>query len=294
MSKIFITGSEGFIGKYLTKSLCDKGHSVTTLDLINRESPNHIQADILDFDFYNVFKKLQIEYVIHLAAQTDVSKSFSDPEFDLLVNGKGCLRIGLAASRAKCKNFVYAHSGGASYSTPSKYPTDESEPKSPISPYGISKNTGLDYLKYLGNHEGLAWIALALSNCYGSIEINQKGVLYEFWRAGMKQKPASIYGANVTRDFIFVDDVVDAFILALEKPLKIEVNVSGGIEVSLSNLHKILSEEMNSQILPEIYPARTGDVERSVLENNLANRLLGWRPATELREGIKLSIGVKH
>jgi UDP-glucose 4-epimerase len=294
MARIFITGSEGFIGKYLSETLRRKGHSVTTLDLLSRKSSNHIQGDVLDFDFDSEFKKLEIDYVIHLAAQTDVAKSFSDPEFDLLINGKGTLRIALAASRAGCKNFVYAHSGGASYSIPSTYPIVESEPKSPISPYGISKNTGLEYLKYLGDHEGLAWIALALSNCYGPIEINKKGVVYEFWRAYINQMPASIYGAHVTRDFIFIDDVVEAFILALEKPLRLEVNISGGIEVSLSNLYKIQSEEMNSQILPALYPARTGEVERSVLDNNLANNLLGWRPTTELREGIKLSLGGKN
>lgn len=294
MARVFISGSEGFIGKYLCKALSIEGHMITTLDLVYREAPNHFQASILDFDFDSTFRSLEIDYVIHLAAQTNVLESFLDPEFDLLVNGKGTLRIALAAKRAGCKNFVYAHSGGASFSNPSKYPTEESEPKSPISPYGISKNVGLDYLRYLGHQQEFGWIALALSNCFGPVVINKKGVIYEFWRAEKNQLPANIYGPDVTRDFVFIDDVVNAFVLALEKPLKQEINISSSVEISLSNLYKIQSGEMKSQILPVVHPARVGEVERSALDNRLARKLLNWSPTTDLKDGIRLSLGVNH
>ena len=289
MQKILITGSEGFIGKALARSLNSAGYDVITVDN-SGNSKSTYKTDIKDEKILEIFSKEKPDVVIHLAAQIDVMQSFKDPIGDLEINGIGTLNILQAAITSKVSHFIYINSGGAIYDPLSELPIVESAGIRPLSPYGISKFIGESYVRILCEENGIGWTSLGLSNCYGPISENKKGVIYNFVEVLSRQEAPVIYGEDMTRDFIYIDDVVDAITKTLSKPANCRVNISSGIETNILQLFLQIRELLGSKLEPIIAEERFGEIQRNSLSNSLALDVLGWSPTTSLDEGLIKSL----
>jgi len=285
MKSILVTGSEGFIGRQATVSLRRLGFNVSTLDILPG-GENHFQADIFDVDLKAIFSEAKPEVIIHGAAQVSVPQSFVNPKRDLEVNGIGTLRVALAALESGCKNVVYLASGGAIYDSNEPMPLTEESRERAVSPYGASKNLGENYTRILSEKFKSSWTSLALSNVYGGPELCAKGVIYEFWKSLSNNQQPIINGAHVTRDFVHVNDVVRAIVLAIERPTNTRVNISSGTETSLIALFNLVKTILNVDLEPILLDPIVGDVQRSCLDNSLAKELLRWSPEIGLKEGL--------
>ena len=289
MKKVLITGAGGFIGRHLVDALEATDYEVFTLDVKSKGSKG-LSFDISTGDLAPIFFRVKPDVVVHLAAQVDVTESFVNPVRDLQVNGIGTLNVLNASHSAGCSNFIYVASGGAIYDSDSPMPLTEKSPERPISPYGLSKRLGEDYVRVLSAKAGISWTSLALSNCYGQVQDHQRGVIFQFWRALSENRIPTIYGRDVMRDFIHVSDVVAAILRAIENPINTRVNISSQTEISLLELFNKIASLMKSDIRPVVLDAKIGDVLRSCLSNQKAEELLGWKPLVNLDEGLKLSL----
>jgi UDP-glucose 4-epimerase len=145
-------------------------------------------------------------------------------------------------------------------------------------------------VRILCEENGIGWTSLGLSNCYGPISENKKGVIYKFVEVLSRQEAPVIYGEDMTRDFIYIDDVVDAIIKTLSKPANCRVNISSGIETNILQLFLQIRELLGSTLEPIIAEARFGEIQRNSLSNSLALDVLGWSPTTPLDEGLIKSL----
>ena len=285
MQKVLITGSEGFIGKALARGLNSAGYDVVTIDN-SESSKSTYKSDIKDRKILEIFSKEKPDLVIHLAAQIDVMQSFKDPIEDLGINGIGTLNILQAAIASKVSHFIYINSGGAIYDPLSELPIVESAGIRPLSPYGISKFIGESYVRILCEENGIGWSSLGLSNCYGPISENRKGVIYKFVEGLSRKESPVIYGEDMTRDFIYIDDVVDAITKTFDRPSNCRINISSGLETNILQLFLKIRELLGSKIEPIIAKPRFGEIQRNSLSNSLALEIIGWRPITSLDEGL--------
>lgn len=292
MPRLLVTGSEGFIGRPLVKYLRQTGYEVFTLDL-HGAGDKHFNIDIVDGDLELLLNSIKPDAVIHLAAQVIVADSFVDPIRDLEVNGKGTARLVISAINSGCKNFIYVGSGGAIYDSSEPMPLTELSRLRPVSPYGLTKNLGEGYVRVLSEAAGNSWTSLALSNCYGPVFEHGRGVIFQFWKALSEQRTPFINGENVTRDFVYIDDVVRAIAMSIDVPTNQRVNISSGLEISLLQLYELIARIMGSHVKPDIKSPLIGDVLRSCLSNDRAKEFLGWLPEVDLETGLKLSFGLK-
>jgi UDP-glucose 4-epimerase len=293
VKRLLVTGSEGFIGIELLRSLRKQDFEIATVDIIPGVDKSHVVADIADnFAISKIFNDFKPNVVVHLAAQIDVQRSFQDSTSDLATNGLGTLNILQNAISNGCENFCFIHSGGAVYNSLTPLPLRETSPEMPQSPYGLTKNLAEGYVRVLCERAGIDWSSLALSNCYGPVNRHKKGVVYEFQYAIKENKPPLIYGESNTRDFIFIDDVITAILKAIEKPVNTRVNISSSTETSIGELYSKIARILGTNLSPKILPARHGDITRSCLSNEKAKHILDWEPTIDLDEGLKRALYV--
>ncbi len=246
-----------------------------------------MQADIRNHDqILKVMKESRPQIVIHLAAQTEVLTSINDPILDASTNVMGSLNVILTAAQVDVKRFVYVNSGGAIYSPNAAIPLTESSPIFPISPYGASKIAGEYFSSTVANASQMDLISLRLSNVYGSS--NSKGVINKFLLNVLGDLPCCIYGdGNSTRDYIYIQDVIDAIELSIDKISPGIYNLSSGKETSLNSLVELISQVTGKNALVNFEPRNSGEVMNSALDNS---KLLGqgWTPKVGLINGIKM------
>ncbi|MDT5224706.1 MAG: UDP-glucose 4-epimerase, partial [Mycobacterium sp.] len=227
--RALVTGAAGFIGSTLVDRLLADGHPVVSLDnfatgrATNLEhladNPAHVfvEADIVTADLEAILDEHQPEVVFHLAAQIDVRNSVADPQFDASVNVIGTIRVAEAARRAHVRKIVHTSSGGSIYGVPPSYPTREDDPTDPASPYAAGKVAGEIYLNTFRHLYGLDCSHIAPANVYGPRQDphGEAGVVAIFAQALLEGRPTKVFGdGSNTRDYVFVDDVVDAFVRA--------------------------------------------------------------------------------
>lgn len=289
MKKILVTGSQGFIGQETVRLLRTKGFKVYTLDILDGDE-QHFKCDIKSDLIERIIQDTKPEVVIHLAAQVDVSSSVIDPFSDLNTNIFGTLKVLSACISRSVNEFIYVGSGGAIYSSSNQMPVSEEGSILPVSPYGVSKFAAEGYVRVLSELHGMGWTSLALSNCYGNIEFHRRGVVYEFFKKISAGQSPIINGADVTRDFIHVQDVASAIFLAIGHPANKRLNISSNSEISLKELFDEIASLAKSSISPSYLAPRKGDVLRSRLDNSRAKEMLSWVPRITLSEGLKMNL----
>jgi len=228
--------------------------------------------------------------IFHLAAQVDVRTSVADPVLDATVNVLGSLNVLEGARRAGAEKVVFASSGGTIYGDvdPADLPLKESHPQRPVSPYGVAKKSVVDYLHAYRELHELEYTALALGNVYGPRQDphGEAGVVAIFAERLLGGEPCTIYGDGTqTRDYVFVDDVVDAFARAAERGGGLLINVGTGVETSVNQLYATLARAAGVDLPAVQAPARPGELDRNALDSARATVQLGWKPWTDLATG---------
>jgi UDP-glucose 4-epimerase len=289
---VIVTGGAGFIGSHVAEALLARGDEVVVLDNLSSgkrekvpEGARLVEADIRDPNA--LFDEVRPDVCFHLAAQADVITSVERPDFDAEVNVLGTLQV-LEAARRHGAKIVFSSTGGAIYGE-CDGPAPESAQRRPISPYGISKLAGEEYLVGWNRLYGTSHVALRFGNVYGARQepTLEGGVVAIFLDRMRDGQPTRIFGdGRQTRDFVYVGDVVEAVLAAIPSDGGV-FNVGTGIETSVADLHALCRRVSGVEGEPERAPARTGDVLHSVIDPSLAERELGWRPRHDLEAGLR-------
>ena len=302
--RALVTGGAGFIGSTLVDRLLAEGHAVDVVDDLSsgsltnlaeaRASRDHEitfhQIDIRDAGVTDLIARRRPEVVFHLAAQADVRVSVARPVFDAEVNILGSLHILEGARQAGSRKVVFASSGGTIYGEPAPgdLPVKESHPQHPISPYGVAKKVVTDYLVAYRELHSLEFTSLALANVYGPRQDphGEAGVVAIFAGLLLDGAPCTVYGdGEQTRDFVYVDDVVDAFVRAADRGTGLLCNIGTGVETSVNQLYTVMAAAAGVADPPRHAPARAGELVRSALDPGRAALHLGWSPWTSIEEG---------
>ena len=304
MSTVLVTGGAGFIGSHLADRLLAEGHRVISVDdLTTGRIANLVDARGYgkEFTFFNMdvradgllslFERHRPEVVYHLAAQSGVRPSVDEPGRDASVNIMGTLNVLECAAKVEARKVIYAASGGTIYGEPKRRPAKESAAQGshPLSPYGISKKVAVDYLSFFQRYRGLDYTALALANVYGPRQDPQgeAGVVAIFADKMITRDPVTIFGdGNQTRDFVFIDDAIHAFVQSFERGSGKLVNIGTGLESSVNHVFKTLAEITGYEKDPEFGAAPPGELRRMALDIGAASSSIAWKPWTHLEDGL--------
>jgi UDP-glucose 4-epimerase len=305
--RVAVTGGAGFIGSTRVDRLLAEGCEVDVIDnlasgrLSNLDGAKatgamtFFEVDICDPAVINLLGERRPEIIFHLAAQADVRVSIARPEFDASVNVIGSINILEGARKAGSSRVIAAASGGTLYGEPvgNQIPTPESAEQRPLSPYGVSKKSMIDYLAAYQALYGIEFVALALGNVYGPRQDphGEAGVVAIFAERLLKNDEVVIFGTgDQTRDFVYVDDVVDAFWRASTRGAGLVINIGTGRELSVNDLFSAMAAVTGTTAPAAFKPARPGELLRSCLDVQRAAEQLEWRSSTEFGEGAQRCI----
>lgn len=303
--RALVTGGAGFIGSNLVDRLLQEGYEVGVVDnLVSGKLENlakaqesskfsFMRADITEVSATEIIADYRPEVVFHLAAQADVRVSVANPVFDAEVNVIGTLRVIDGAVRGGAKKIIAAASGGTLYGevSPDLLPISETAPWRPLSPYGISKKVMVDYLRSAQEMSGIETTALALGNVFGPRQDphGEAGVIAIFFQHYEAGTTPTVFGTgDQTRDFIYVDDVVSAFVAASRNVGTADlINIGTGLETSVNQLVAAMNQITQRDVEPVRAPARLGELDRSVLDIRRASDALQWSPQTSVQQGLE-------
>jgi len=298
--KVLVTGGAGFIGSHVVDRLIQEGHDVVVVDNLSTGKKKNIhrdahfyKADILNSRIEKIFKKEKPDLISHHAAQMDVRRSVADPIFDAQVNVLGLLNVLENAVRYGTKKVIFASSGGAVYGEQQAFPAPETHPLHPVSPYGISKLAGEHYLYYYQQVAGLNYVALRYANVYGPRQdpFGEAGVVAIFsQKTLMNDQPIINGNGKQTRDYIFVEDVVEAHMAVIENTIKGIFNVGTGKETSVNQLFRHLVDISGAKVKEVYGPEKRGEQIRSVLDYTKLKKATDWEPKVELYDGLKMTV----
>ena len=306
--RALVTGGAGFIGSTLVDRLLGEGHDVTVVDNLSRGRLENLAAareagdrfefrelDLTDPAIEDVVAAARPEVIFHLAAQIDVRLSVEDPVHDAQVNVVGTVRLAEAARKVGVRRIVFTSSGGSIYGPVTELPVAETRPVDPLSPYAAGKVAGEIYLEMFSRLYGIEWAGVAPANVYGPRQDphGEAGVVAIVSHRLLAGQPTRVFGdGGNTRDYVVVDDVVDAFVRAAEVPAAagLRFNVGTGVETTDRGLHTLVAEAAGAADDPEYAPARLGDVARSALDAERAAEVLGWTPRVTIREGVARTV----
>ncbi|MFZ5876754.1 MAG: NAD-dependent epimerase/dehydratase family protein [Nitrospirota bacterium] len=298
--RILVTGGAGFIGSHLVDRLIEEGHEVSIVDDLSTGKKKNLnpkaefyKLDILSPKIERVFSKQRPEAMFHLAAQMDVRRSVKDPIFDGQVNILGTVNLLEQAVKIGTKRVIFASSGGAIYGEQERFPAAEDHPTHPVSPYGISKLAAEHYLYYYGKTYGLQWTSLRFGNVYGPRQdpFGEAGVVAIFTLKLLQNEQPVINGTGKqTRDYIAVDDVVEANMAVLNSGVNDTFNVGTGRETSVNQLFHLLAEAVGSPTKERFGPERRGEQLRSCLDAAKLFRAAEWEPRLSLADGLKRTV----
>jgi UDP-glucose 4-epimerase len=300
MSKILVTGGAGFIGSTLVDRLIKEGHEVVVIDDLFSGKKEYLnpqaifyEVDICSKKVAKIFKKEKFDFVYHLAAQIDVNLSVRQPELDNKINVLGGLNILENCRLNKVKKIIFSSTGGAIYGDAEEIPTTEYAPAYPVSPYGIHKLTFEKYLNYYYQVYGLNYTVLRFANVYGPRQYKggEAGVIANFVGDAVNNKTSTLFGDGLqTRDFVYVDDVVQALVIALEIDCRGEINISFGQESTIKMVIEAIEKALDKKININQAPPKEGEQRRSCLSYKRAQEVLNWEPQVDLEEGIKRTL----
>ena len=296
---VLVTGGAGFIGSHLVDRLLSLGYRVAVVDDL---STGRLQNLNKGAAFYHtsityggleeIFQREQPSIVNHHAAQISVSQSVNDPLRDAEVNIQGTLRIIELCRRYGVDKLVFPSSGGTIYGEPQYMPCDEQHPVRPLSPYALSKHVAEEYLDLYHQIYRLNYATLRYGNVYGPRQDphGEAGVVAIFTKAMLEGKQPTIYGTGEQeRDFLFVDDVVDANILVMEEGQG-EYNIGSSQGTSVNRIFELLKGIIRFRWGSAYGPARPGEVFKISLDNSKFEKAFGWKQKVSLEEGMNRTV----
>ncbi len=308
--KALVTGGAGFIGSNIVEKLLKQGHTVIVLDNLvngkkenlsfvskyssNKENFRFIQGDIRDLNLCCTAAK-DIDVIFHQAALRSVPKSLEDPYEYNDVNITGTLNMLNAAKENKVKRFVFASSSSV-YGETTKFPEKENDDLLLICPYALTKLTGEYYCRIFSENFGIETVALRYFNVFGprqAVDDEYSVVIPKFIQSMLNDQQPPIHGdGQQSRDFVFVENVVDANLLAATKEgvSGLVVNIASGQDSTILSLVEILNQIMGKQIKPTFTPIRAGDVLKTLADISKAESALGYKPKLDFAEGLKKTV----
>ncbi|AIY87782.1 MULTISPECIES: SDR family oxidoreductase [unclassified Thermotoga] len=299
---ILVTGGAGFIGSHVVDKLIENGYGVIVVDNLSSGKVENLNRNALFYEqsiedeemMERIFSLHRPEYVFHLAAQASVAISVREPARDAKTNIIGSLVLLEKSIKYGVKKFIFSSTGGAIYGENVKvFPTPETETPHPISPYGIAKYSTEMYLEFFAREYGLKYTVLRYANVYGPRQdpYGEAGVVAIFTERMLRGEEVHIFGdGEYVRDYVYVDDVVRANLLAMEKGDNEVFNIGTGRGTTVNQLFKLLKEITGYDKEPVYKPPRKGDVRKSILDYTKAKEKLGWEPKVSLEEGLKLTV----
>ena len=294
---VLVTGGAGFIGSHLVDRFVSLGHRVLVVDDL---STGKLRNLVKGVTFYHtsvthpsvdeIFQKEKPELVFHLAAQISVINSVRDPSKDADANVLGAIHLIEASRRYGVEKFIYSSTGGALYGEPEYIPCREDHPIQPLSPYGLSKSVAEQYLDLYRRLYRLNYASLRYGNVFGPRQDphGEAGVVAIFAAAMLEGKQPRIYGeGDQERDFVYVEDVVEANVLAMKEGVVGVYNIGTGTGSSVNQIFQVLSQTLKFRRKPIHAPARLGDVWQISLDSSKAKQEMGWEPRVSLNEGLQ-------
>ena len=295
-----VTGGAGFIGSHLVNRLLSLGYRVVVVDNLSSGKLRNINhaaifhhGDITDRAVVEFIHREQPDLVFHLAAQTSVTHSTRDSIQDANVNVIGTLRLLEAARLYGIDKLIYSSTGGALYGDPQYNPCSEDHPVAPLSPYGVSKYAAEMYLELYHRLYQVDYTVLRCANVYGPRQDpdGEAGVVAIFTQAMLEGRPPTIFGdGKQSRDFVYVDDVIDANLCAIERGNGRSYNIGTGQMTTINRIFESLKEIIGYRGDAERGPMRLGEVYEISLDAAKAAQELGWTPATSLDDGLRQTV----
>lgn len=290
---VLITGGAGFIGSHVSDLLIEKGYNVIVVDNLSSGCDSNLNKkakfynlDINSPELENVFKENKIDYIFHFAAQANVSFSTKFPTIDATENILGSINILTSAKKYGIKKFIPA-STAAVYGVPKNLPVDEQHDTTCLSFYGISKLTMEKYTELFG----VDYIIFRFANVYGPRQSahGEAGVVAIFADKMKKNEDITIHGdGEQTRDFVYVTDIAQACLAAIESDVKNEIiNVSTNKAISINKLYELMTDKYDYKKAPIHGEERFGDIKHSILDNKKCIQLLKTEPKTSIEDGLK-------
>jgi len=299
--RYLVTGGAGFIGSNIVDELVRRGHEVTVLDDLSAGKESNLAGvrSKIDLRIGSITDLAAVQaachkmdYVIHLAARTSVPKSVKDPLESNKVNIDGTLHVLVAARDAKVRRFVFAASSSAYGETPTLPKVEDMKPQ-PISPYGVTKYVGELYAQVFGRVYGLENACLRYFNVFGPRQdpsSQYSGVLSRFMLAVIKKEAPVVYGdGEQSRDFTYIENVVDETLRACEAPGASGMVFNGGtgVRITLNEVLRLLEKISGTKIKATYDPPRDGDIRDSQADISLARKTLGYEPMVHFEDGLK-------
>ncbi len=299
--RILVTGGAGFIGSTVADRFVGAGWDVAVVDDLSSGKRENVPdrarfypCDVRSAAAAEVVERERPDVLCHHAAQIDVRRSMADPRHDVDVNVGGLVNLLAAASRAGVGHVIFASSGGAAYGETDRIPTPEDEPTRPVSVYGASKAASELFLGVWQAAHGIGWTALRYGNVYGPRQDphGEAGVVAIFAGRLLEGRPCTVNGDGTqTRDYVFVEDVARANLLAAERRPTGPVNVGTGVETDVNRLYRLLADAAGVPDGPLHGPGKPGEQCRSCVDPSAARRLLGWTPEVPLADGLARTLG---
>lgn len=297
---IAVTGGAGFIGSHIVDHYIAEGHNVIIIDdmssgvkaNINPKAKFH-KMGIGDKKVTQLLKDEKIEVLNHHAAQISVRVSVEDPKMDAQVNILDTLNLYEAARTAAVRRIIFASSGGAIYGEQDYFPADEKHSKRPLSPYGVSKLANEKYLGYYKTVHGIENVIFRYTNVYGPRQNphGEAGVVAIFALKMLKGEQPVINGDGTqTRDYLFVNDLARANVLALGPTARGIYNVATGMEYSVNTMFQLLQMKIGKPFKAQYAPAKAGEQKRSVCTASKMKNLLQWQPEVTFEEGLSRTV----
>ncbi len=299
--KVVITGGAGFLGSHVVDALIARGDQVVVIDHHSKDKrrfPND-KSTVHKISFgdphvKDILLQEKPDAIVHLAAQISVTKSIADPVLDAERNIRDSLQLLQSAVDAGVQKVVFASSGGAIYGDHPKRPTPLLETAQPLSPYGVAKQSFEWYLGHFYKEHGLQYVSLRFSNLFGPRQqvtkpMGEGNVISLFLdRILVTGEPITIFGDGTSsRDFLYVDDAVDAILKALDQPYVGVVNVGTGKATTVQGLYDLVTM-IHGTTHPVLHePYRKGEVMHSIIHPGSAKKLLNWKPKVSFKTGLK-------